>query len=44
MLSLEQGATDKLCELSPRELLDLVYDVFGDRETLMNTSGRGSIN
>ena len=27
VLSLEQGATDKLCELSPRELLDLVYDV-----------------
>ena len=24
VLSLEQGATDKLCELSPRELLDLV--------------------
>ncbi len=34
VLSLEQGATDKLCELSPRELLDLVYDVFGDKETL----------
>src|SRR5919197_1105553 len=34
VLSLEQGATDKLCELSPRDLLDLVYDVFGDKETL----------
>ncbi|MBI3327104.1 MAG: AAA family ATPase [Nitrospinae bacterium] len=34
VLSLEQGATDKLCELSPRELLDLIYDVFGDKDTL----------
>ena len=34
VLSLEQGATDKLCELSPRDLLDLVYNVFGDKETL----------
>jgi chromosome segregation ATPase len=34
VLSLEQGQTDKLCELSPRELLDLVFQVFGDKETL----------
>lgn len=34
VLSLEQGQTDKLCELSPRELLDLVFQVFGDREVL----------
>jgi chromosome segregation ATPase len=36
VLSLEQGATDKLCEYSPRELLGLVYDVFGDKTTLDN--------
>lgn len=34
VLSLEQGQTDKLCELSPRELLDLVFQVFGDKEVL----------
>ncbi len=34
VLSLEQGQTDKLCELSGRELLDLVFQVFGDKETL----------
>lgn len=34
VLSLEQGQTDKLCELSPKELLDLVFQVFGDKETL----------
>ena len=34
VLSLEQGATDKLCELSARDLLELVYDVFGDKDTL----------
>ena len=32
VLSLEQGQTDKLCEYKPRELLDLVFDVFGDKE------------
>lgn len=34
VLSLEQGQTDKLCELSPKELLDLVFQVFGDKDTL----------
>jgi chromosome segregation protein len=34
VLTLEQGATDKLCQLSPRALLDLVFDVFGDKATL----------
>ncbi|MFZ5502870.1 MAG: ATP-binding protein [Pseudomonadota bacterium] len=34
VLSLEQGQTDKLCELSPKELLSLVFDVFGDKEVL----------
>lgn len=34
VLSLEQGQTDKLCELSSRELLDLVFQVFGDKEVL----------
>ncbi|GAB1232124.1 hypothetical protein UT4_05900 [Ferrigenium sp. UT4] len=34
VLSLEQGQTDKLCELSPRELLDLVFQVFGEKEVL----------
>jgi chromosome segregation ATPase len=34
VLSLEQGQTDKLCELSPRDLLDLVFQVFGDKDVL----------
>jgi chromosome segregation ATPase len=34
VLSLEQGQTDKLCELSAKELLSLVFDVFGDKEVL----------
>jgi len=34
VLSLEQGQTDKLCELSHKDLLDLVFQVFGDREVL----------
>ena len=34
VLSLEQGQTDKLCELSPKALLDLVFQVFGEREVL----------
>ena len=36
VLSLEQGDTDKLCEYSPKALLDLVFDVFGDKEVLDN--------
>ena len=31
VLALEQGQTDKLCEKSPRELLDLLLDVHGDK-------------
>src|SRR3569832_2098735 len=34
VLALEQGETDKLCEYSPRLLLDLVFQVFGDKEVL----------
>ncbi|MDN5752268.1 MAG: AAA family ATPase [Nitrosospira sp.] len=34
VLSLEQGDTDKLCEYSPKTLLDLVFQVFGDKEVL----------
>lgn len=34
VLALEQGQTDKLCEYSPKALLDLVFDVFGDKEVL----------
>ncbi len=34
VLSLEQGQTDKLCEKSPRELLVLVFEVFGNQEVL----------
>ena len=34
VLSLEQGQTDKLCELSAKELLELVFQVFGDKEVL----------
>jgi chromosome segregation protein len=34
VLSLEQGQTDKLCELSTKELLSLVFDVFGDKQVL----------
>lgn len=36
VLSLEQGATDKLCEYLPKELLKLVYAAFGDKPTLDN--------
>jgi len=36
VLSLEQGDTDKLCEYSPRQLLELVFNVFGDQEVLDN--------
>lgn len=34
VLSLEQGATDKLCEYTPKALLDLVFHVFGDKQVL----------
>ncbi|MDD5330063.1 MAG: ATP-binding protein, partial [Sulfuricella sp.] len=34
VLSLEQGQTDKLCELSPKALLDLVFQVFSDKQAL----------
>lgn len=36
VLALEQGDTDKLCEYSPRQLLALVFNVFGDQEVLDN--------
>lgn len=36
VLALEQGDTDKLCEYSPRQLLELVFSVFGDQEVLDN--------
>lgn len=34
VLALEQGQTDRLCEYSPKELLRLVFEVFGDQEVL----------
>jgi chromosome segregation ATPase len=34
VLTLEQGATDKLCQYSPRELLQLIFDVFEDKAVL----------
>ena len=34
VLSLEQGDTDKLCEYSPKVLLELVFQVFGDKQVL----------
>lgn len=34
VLALEQGQTDKLCEKSPRELMDLLLDVHGDKRIL----------
>lgn len=36
VLALEQGDTDKLCEYSPKALLDLVFHVFGDKAVLDN--------
>lgn len=36
VLALEQGDTDKLCEYSPRALLDLVFQVFGDKAVMDN--------
>jgi chromosome segregation protein len=40
VLALEQGDTDKLCEYSPKALLELVFDVFGDKEVLDNYQPR----
>ncbi|WP_018151270.1 AAA family ATPase [Leeia oryzae] len=34
VLALEQGDTDKLCEYTPKHLLDLVFQVFGDKAVL----------
>ncbi|MCJ8330090.1 MAG: AAA family ATPase [Lentisphaeria bacterium] len=34
VLALEQGQTDKLCEKSPRELLDLLLEVHGDKQVI----------
>jgi chromosome segregation ATPase len=34
VMALEQGQTDKLCEKSPRELLNLLLDVHGDKEII----------
>lgn len=36
VLALDQGHTDKLCELNGRELLSLVFEVFGDKDVLYN--------
>ncbi|WP_421793573.1 AAA family ATPase [Hydrocarboniphaga effusa] len=36
VLALDQGHTDKLCELNGRELLSLVFEVFGDKDVLDN--------
>ncbi|MDK2125023.1 AAA family ATPase [Parachitinimonas caeni] len=36
VLALEQGDTDKLCEYGPKPLLDLVFQVFGDKQVLDN--------
>ncbi|MBV8467237.1 MAG: AAA family ATPase, partial [Burkholderiales bacterium] len=36
VLALEQGDTDKLCEYSPKALLDLVFQVFGDKQVMDN--------
>lgn len=36
VLALDQGHTDKLCEYSGRQLLELVFNVFGDQEVLDN--------
>lgn len=36
VLSLEQGETDRLCEYTPKALLDLVFHVFGDKRALDN--------
>jgi len=36
VLALEQGDTDKLCDYGPRQLLELVFNVFGEQEVLDN--------
>ena len=36
VLALEQGDTDKLTEYTPKQLLDLVFQVFGDKDVLDN--------
>lgn len=36
VLSLEQGETDRLCEYTPKALIDLVFHVFGDKSALDN--------
>jgi chromosome segregation ATPase len=36
VLALEQGATDKLCDKKPTELLKLVFDAYGEQEILDN--------
>jgi chromosome segregation ATPase len=36
VLALDQGQTDKLCEYTGRQLLELVFNVFGDQEVLDN--------
>lgn len=34
VLSLEQGQTDKLCEKTPKDLLSLVFEIFGDKQVI----------
>lgn len=34
VLTLEQGATDKLCTMKPRDLLTLIFEAHGDQEIL----------
>ncbi len=34
VLTLEQGSTDKLCSMKPRDLLGLVFEAHGDQEIL----------
>lgn len=36
VLALEQGATDKLCDKKPTEILKLVFDAYGEQEILDN--------
>ncbi|EAT16960.1 AAA family ATPase [Desulfuromonas acetoxidans] len=36
VLTLEQGATDELCTRSPREILNLVFEAYGEQKTLDN--------
>ena len=39
VLALEQGETDRLCEICPKALLDLVFKVFNDQRVLDDLSG-----